>query len=135
MEEGKTPVTIMNATFEYTKNNVLTASRAKLVVMMYEGAIRFAEQARFQLGRNNHAACGTAISNCYNIVSELKISLDYESGGAAGKKMSEDLANLYTFAMDKLVEANLERDDESLVAVLDVLSTLKEAWDHAATQA
>ncbi|MCB9834114.1 MAG: flagellar export chaperone FliS [Planctomycetes bacterium] len=124
---------MMNATYEYTKNSVMTASRAKLVVMMYDGAIRFAEQARFQLKRNNHAACGTAISNCYNIVSELKIALDYEAGGEIGKRMAKDLARLYTFVMDRLVEANLDRDESSLEAALDVLGTLKEGWDHAAT--
>lgn len=123
----------LNATYEYTKNSVMTASRGKLVIMMYEGAMRFAEQARFQLRRGNHAACGTAISNCYNIVSELKIALDYEAGGAPGKKIAQDLNRLYTFVMDRLVESNLNRDEKSIEAVLDVLGTLKEGWDQAVT--
>ncbi len=119
----------LNATAEYTRNTVMTASRGKLVVLMYEGAVRFVEQARFHLERNNAAACGTAISNAYNIVSELKVALDPESGGEVGKGLATQLDNLYTFILDRLVNANVDRPLEDIEAVLDVLNTLKEGWD------
>ncbi|MFT7617207.1 MAG: flagellar protein FliS [Planctomycetota bacterium] len=124
----------VNATLEYTKNAVMTASKAKLIVMMYEGAIRFAEQARFHGNRGSHAACGTAISNCYNIVSELKIALDPEPGGVIGKKITEDLAALYAFVLEQLVGANVDRNMDNIDNVLDVLKVLKEGWDGAAQQ-
>ena len=124
----------MNATLEYQKNAVMTASKAKLVVMMYDGAIRFAEQARYHAERDNHAACGTAISNCYNIVSELKVALDAEVGGDDGRKLVADLTALYTFIMDQLVEANVDRDMKHVDDALEVLRTLKEGWDGAALQ-
>ena len=119
----------MNATAEYTRNAVMTASRGKLVVMMYEGAIRFTEQARFQLARNNVAACGTAISNAYNIVSELKVALDPEAGGPAGEKLVTNLDALYTFVLDSLVNANVNRSVDDLDNVLEIVNTLKEGWD------
>ena len=124
----------VNATLEYTKNAVMTASKGKLIVMMYDGAIRFAEQARFHGQRGNYAACGTAISNCYNVLSELKVSLDPEAGGPIGKKLTDDLSALYAFMMDKLVEANVERNMENIDSVVEVLKVLREGWDGAAAQ-
>lgn len=112
----------------------MTASKAKLIVMLYDGAIRFGEQARFNGKRGNYAACGTAISNCYNIVSELKVALDPEPGGAIGKKITEDLSALYAFVLEQLVEANVERNMDNIGNVLDVLTVLKEGWDGAAQQ-
>jgi len=118
----------MNATLEYTKNAVMTASRAKLVVLMYEGAISHVEQARFHLERNNVAGCGTAISRAYSIVSELKVALDFEASPEVGE-VARRLESLYTFVQDRLVQTNIERDAGDLQAVLDVLRTVKEGWD------
>ncbi len=124
----------VNATLEYTKNAVMTASKAKLIVMMYDGAIRYAEQARFHGNRGSYAACGTAISNCYNVISELKVSLDPDPQGLTAKKICEDLSALYVFIMSELVSANVERDMEKIDGVLSVLAVLKEGWDGAAQQ-
>lgn len=107
----------------------MTASRGKLVVMMYEGAIRFVEQARFQLERNNVAACGTAISNAYNIISELKVAVDPDAGGEVGKEIAANLDGLYTFILDSLVNANVNRSTEDLENILEIVGTLKEGWD------
>ena len=125
----------LNATLEYTKNAVMTASKAKLIVLMYEGAVRFVEQARFHLKRGNTAGCGTAISNAYNVVSELKVSLDREAGGQVGEKLSDDLERLYTFILEQLVNANMERNEESLEDALEILTILKEAWEEIVHQA
>ncbi|MCA9321054.1 MAG: flagellar export chaperone FliS [Planctomycetes bacterium] len=125
----------VNATLEYTKNAVMTSSRAKLVVMMYEGAIRYVEQARFHLDRKSHAACGTAISNAYNVISELKVCLDYESGGEIGRDISTNLERLYTFMLETLVTVNSSRDPENLDHVRELLGTLKSAWDEIVGQA
>jgi len=123
-----------NATLEYTKNAVLTSSRAKLVVLMYEGAIRFVEQARYHMQKGNNAACGTAISNAYNVVSELKIALDHEAGGEIGKQLSGQLEGLYVFIMEQLVQANLNRTEEGLEDVIEILTTLESAWREVAGQ-
>lgn len=112
----------------------MTASRGKLVIMMYEGAIRFAEQAKFHLNRGNISACGAAISNSYNIVSELKVALDPDAKGPASKKICSELESLYQFVMTKLVEANVERKEECLDAALDILGVLKSGWDEALQQ-
>lgn len=112
----------------------MTASRGKLVIMMYEGAIRFTEQARFHLNRGNISGCGTGISNAYNIVSELKVALDPAVKGDQSRAICEELEALYVFVMDKLVEANVERKVESLEAVLEILNVLKGGWDEALKQ-
>ena len=118
-------------TATYTRNAVLSASRARLVSLMYEGAIRFVEQARYNLDRGNTAACGAAISRAYNVVSELKVALDFEAGGEVGGEIASNLDRLYGFAMDALVAANVERSREKLDEVLEVLKILEGGWSGA----
>jgi flagellar secretion chaperone FliS len=121
-----------NATSEYTRQAVLTASPVKLVVLMYDGAIRFMEQARLHLRRNANAACGSAITRAYNVVSELRLSLDFDAGGPRGKEIARELERLYTFVLDTLVQSNVERSDESLADAIVIMRTLKEGWDGIA---
>lgn len=116
-------------TAEYTKNTILTASDAKLVVLMYEGAIRFVRQASFHLKHENTAGCGQAISRAYNVLSELRLSLDMNSGDEKADELAKDLTGLYSFMMQQLVDANVNRDMKVLESVEELLDTLKSGWD------
>ena len=114
---------------EYTKNTILTAGDLKLVVLMYEGAIRFLWQASFHLEQKNTAACGAAISRAYDVVSELRLALDLETGEAGADAISLDLNNLYSYLMEQLVAANVSREADVLESVREIIETLKEGWD------
>jgi flagellar secretion chaperone FliS len=122
----------MNATLEYRRNAVMTAPPEKLVVMMYDGAIRYTRQAIQQMEARNIGECGRLIGCAFSVVSELKVSLDPHAGGAAGAKLSGELERLYGFVMDELVKANRERKPEILQGALDVLVTLREGWNTVA---
>ncbi|MEE9391611.1 MAG: flagellar export chaperone FliS [Planctomycetota bacterium] len=114
----------MNATLEYQRNAILSASREKLVLLMYDGALRFARQSMVQLDKGNHAEYGRLISRTFNIVSELKVSLDRE----AGAQIASRLDQLYRFVMDALVKANANRSKKDLEDALKIMTTLREGW-------
>ncbi len=109
---------------QYQKTQVVTASREKILLMLYEGAIRFTKQARVAMNDNKIADKGKAISKATAILSELMATLDFKIGG----QLAQDLENLYIFMIDKLIEANVHNKVECLDEVEKLLNTLYTAW-------
>jgi flagellar protein FliS len=108
----------------YQKTQVTTASPEKILLMLYEGAIKFVKIAQVRMKEKNIAEKGKYISKTLAIISELMNTLDHKVGG----QLASDLENLYIFMMDKLVEANLHNRTEDLEAVEKLLIILHEAW-------
>lgn len=109
---------------QYQKTQVTTASREKILLMLYEGAIRFTKQAQAALKLNKIAEKGKFISKATAILSELMATLDFKAGG----QLAVDLENLYVFMIDKLIEGNIKNDPECLDVVEKLLKTLFDAW-------
>ena len=109
---------------QYQKTQVVTASREKILLMLYEGAIRFTKQARVAMNEKKIAEKGKAISKATAILSELMATLDFKVGG----QLAQDLENLYIFMIDKLIEANVHNKVECLDDVERLLNTLYSAW-------
>lgn len=109
---------------QYQKTQVVTASREKILLMLYEGAIRFTKQARVAMVEKKIADKGKAISKATAILSELMATLDFKVGG----QLAQDLENLYIFMIDKLIEANIHNKVECLDDVERLLNTLYSAW-------
>jgi flagellar secretion chaperone FliS len=109
---------------QYQRTQVVTASREKILLMLYEGAIRFTKQARVAMHDKKIADKGKAISKATAILSELMATLDFKIGG----QLAQDLENLYIFMIDKLIEANVHNKIECLDDVEKLLNTLYTAW-------
>jgi flagellar protein FliS len=109
---------------QYQKTQVTTASREKILLMLYEGAIRFTKQAHAALTQKKIAEKGKYISKATAILSELMATLDFKAGG----QLAVDLENLYVFMIDKLIEGNIKNDAECLKQVEKLLLTLYDAW-------
>lgn len=109
---------------QYQKTQVTTASREKVLLMLYEGAIRFTKHASAAMRQKKVAEKGKYISKATAILSELMATLDFKAGG----QLAVDLENLYVFMIDKLIEGNIKNDVECLDAVEKLLMTLYEAW-------
>ncbi|MFK7871670.1 MAG: flagellar export chaperone FliS [Oligoflexales bacterium] len=109
---------------QYQKTAVTTASREKVLIMLYEGAIRFIKQACTALDEKRIADKGMYISKATAIVSELMATLDFKVGG----DLAVDLENLYVFMIDKLIEGNIHNRRECLEHVESLLQTLLVAW-------
>ena len=108
----------------YQKTQVTTASREKILLMLYEGAIRFTKHAHAAMLEKKIAEKGKYISKATAILSELMATLDFKSGG----DLAAELENLYVFMIDKLIEGNIHNDPECLKAVENILRTLHVAW-------
>ena len=109
---------------QYQKTQVTTASRESILIMLYEGAIRFTKQAHAAMLQKKIADKGKCISKATAILSELMATLDFKVGG----QLAVDLENLYIFMIDKLIEANIQNNPDHLVAVEKILMTLYSAW-------
>lgn len=109
----------------YQKTQVTTASREKILLMLYEGAIKFIKIAQVRLREKNIPEKGRYISKTLAIISELMNTLDHGVGG----QLASDLENLYLFMIDKLIEANIHNRVEDLEVVENLLTTLYSAWD------
>jgi len=123
--ENEVTSTQTNAARAYRQQAVLTASKEKLVVLLYEGALRYMDRALHALEAEDIAGCGEAISKAFAVIGELRSSLDREKGGEIG----ENLDRLYGFVQDQMILANRERTAAPLTQAREVISTLKEGWD------
>ncbi len=111
----------------YQQNQIMTASREQILLMLYDGAIRFCRQA-IKAGEN-HDLGGKleGISRVFAIVAEFSNSLDHEIGG----DIAADLDALYHFMMRELNKARKDESQESLKTVERLLMDLRETWGEA----
>jgi flagellar protein FliS len=108
-----------NAHQNYLENEVLTAEPLKLVVLLYQGALDSIAAARWAREAGNRPAYSKSVSKALAIVWELNRSLDMNAGG----DVSAQLARLYSYIRNRLLDAN-----RSFAETERLLSTLLEAW-------
>lgn len=118
-----------NAASSYKQNEILTASKGKLIVMLYDGAIRFLQVAIDNMSPAHYDLVNTNILKAQDIVTELMLSLDMEKGG----EISKNLFSIYAWMKKRLIEANIQKDAGILKEVLGNLSTLKDSWEEVAS--
>jgi flagellar protein FliS len=108
----------------YLKTKVMTAGSGELRLMLFDGAIRFAEQGRAGLARKDHEAAYNGISRAPEILIELINCLKPEHA----PELCARLSGLYTFMYRRLVEASQERKAEFVDEVLGLLRYERETW-------
>lgn len=113
----------------YRAVKIQTASPAQILIMLYDGAIRFALIAKKKIDEKDYAAKGTYIGKVQAIISELMSSLDF----SIAPELCTQLEQLYIYMMEQLTEANLNLDTEALETVVRLLKTLREGWSEALT--
>ncbi len=113
-----------NVAQNYLRTRVLTATPEQLQLMLYDGALRFGEQARLALEKKNYEESYNNIAKVQKILTELSCTLKHDlAPDLCGK-----LASLYNFAYRKLIEANVAHKIESLVEAMDVLRFQRDTW-------
>jgi flagellar secretion chaperone FliS len=114
----------MNGFSAYQETSIMTQNRGRLVVMLYDGAIRFLKQAIDDLERQDYAAKGVHIRKALDIIFELNTVLDMEKGG----QIVQNLRALYNFMQQHLSEANAKKDPQMIRDVIAVLEELNQGW-------
>jgi flagellar protein FliS len=120
----------VNGHDRYLETAVETASPARLIVMLYDGAIRFINEAAHAMRQRDYEAQNAKLQRAQKILAELISSLDFDKGG----EIAENLFRLYTYMYNQLVEANINDNLDRLQHVVHLLSELREAWDAIATE-
>lgn len=108
----------------YFQTKVSTTDQGQLLLMLYDGALRYIAQARDKILAKDYAAKGVLISKVIDIINELSSSLNLEKGGS----LATNLNNLYVLCTARLLQANLKMNLESLDSVAQILSGLRDAY-------
>jgi flagellar protein FliS len=108
----------------YRTVDAQSRSPLELVVMLYDGAIRFLGDAVDAEQRKDVWARARAVSKALAIVGELRSTLNLEEGG----DMALDLDRLYDYMMTRLLEVSTKRDTSGLQEVQQLLVTVREGW-------
>ena len=108
----------------YFQTKVSTTDQGQLLLMLYDGALRYLQQARDKMLAKDFAGKGILISKVIDIVNELSASLNMEKGGS----LATNLNNLYILCTARLLQANLKMNIESLDSVVQILSGLRGAY-------
>jgi flagellar protein FliS len=115
----------------YYQTHVQSRSPLELVVMLYDGALRFTEQAAEAMARQDMAAKAVALSRALAILAELQNTLNLQEGGEIAGRLDA----LYTHMTERLIDANVQRSPEPIREVAALLRTLREAWAQIAAGA
>ncbi|MBC7341680.1 MAG: flagellar export chaperone FliS [Clostridia bacterium] len=110
----------------YQENQVQTLSQEKLVLMLYDGLLRFLGQAQEALKLNRLDQVNSSLCRAEDIVLELIMGLDYSAGPIAGS-----LGSLYDFMYRELLRANLKKDPQAIGGVQRLVAELRDAWMQA----
>lgn len=113
-----------NAHSTYQNVQITTTDRGRLLLMMYEGAIKFLKQAKVGLESNDMTKFCRFLSKGQAIIAELMNTLDFEKGGT----IARDLDRLYDFMLFYLTEANLYRDPKRITRVIGLIETIYSAY-------
>ncbi len=113
----------------YRETQIKTASRGKLVVLLYDGLIRFLDIALENLPEKRYDIVNTNILKAQDILSELILSLNMEAG-----EVSQKLLSIYSFLNMKLIDGNMKKDTEAIKFVRRMCGELRDAWRKIVNQ-
>ena len=114
----------MNGIAAYQDNAVTTQSKGRLIVMLYDGAIKFLRLAIREIENNNYEAKGRYINKAIDIINELNAVLDMD----AGAEIASNLRKLYIFMINRLSQANVQSDPQLIRDVIKLMEELGQSW-------
>jgi flagellar secretion chaperone FliS len=110
----------------YRQTKVKTAGQGRLIVMLYDEAVKQLDYANLELEKPGKQL--DLVHNCIvktqDIITELMASLDFEKGG----EIAQNLYNIYMFFNQQLMEANIRKDSEYLKEIRRMMAELRDAW-------
>lgn len=106
----------------YNRNKIMMASPAELVMMMYDGAIKFCNMAKKALEKKDLEGCNTYIQKARKIIVEFRNNLDFNY------EVSKDFDRVYEYIYYTLVDANIKKEPALLDEALYHIKEMKDAW-------
>ena len=115
-----------NADNAYKNNQVMGAPQKKLIIMLYDGAIRNLKLAKIAMNEKNIEKANNTLIKAQNIILELMSTLNFEAGG----EIAKNLHALYQYMYEKTIAANIEKNPDHADEVIKFLEELKEVWEQ-----
>lgn len=112
---------------QYKNTQIQTATPGQLILLLYEGGIKFCKLAKLSIDESNIMNANNYILKVQDIISELMSSLDIKKGG----EIASNLYSLYDYMLGKLVESNLQKNKEGVEEVQKLLEELRDSWKVA----
>ncbi|MOA26188.1 Flagellar protein FliS [compost metagenome] len=110
---------------KYQQAQAQTASKPKLLIMLYDGAIRFVQAGIEGITEKNYEKANTNLGKAQAIIHELVSSLNFEY------PIANDLARIYGYMLHQLIDSNMKKAAAPAEEVLEHLNELREAWIEA----
>lgn len=114
--------TYNKAAAQYRKNAVQTASPARLTLMLYDGAVKFANHALEALEEGNIEKAHNNIVKVQNIIVEFRTTLDMKY------PVAQDFDKVYDYIYRRLVEADMRKDKEIMKEALKYIKEMRDTW-------
>ena len=114
----------------YRQTAAETATPERLLLMLFDGAIKFVRQAELAIQNKDLTAANGYLLKVQDIFTELIVTLDMEQG-----EVAKNLYRLYDFYRSETITANIKKDANRLQPVLEFLLAFREVWAEAAKQA
>lgn len=111
----------------YQQRTVQTAGPGQLLLMLFDGAIRFLKEAILAIDKGDITLSHAKINRVQDIVNELNITLDRNAGG----EIAQNLTLLYEYIGRRLVEADIQKNGEILKEIIDLLQELRGGFAEA----
>lgn len=111
----------------YKSNEISTAGKLKLVIMMYDGVIRYLKECKNKIKKGDIAGRGLYISKAQSIIDELQESLNTQDGGDVAK----NLGSLYKYIVANLTKANINGNATPIIdESINILENLRQSWQE-----
>ena len=115
-----------NAYGVYKNNSVNFASKEQMLLMLLDGAVKFAKRAKLAIQENNIKLAHDSIIRTQDIFTELKVTLDTSAG-----EWAEQMFNIYSFINERLLQANIKKDEAIMDEVIPLIEEVRNTWNEA----
>lgn len=109
---------------QYQTNSVMTASPAELTLMLYNGAIKFCNQAIECLEKKQLQESHNYIIRAQNIIEELRATLDTQFA------IAQEMERMYIFIYELLIEANIEKNAQKIQDATGLIREFRDVWQE-----
>lgn len=116
---------VKNYQKEALKTRVAGADRYEIIQMLMAGSIEKMVLAKVAIEKKNFEAKSEHLSKASAIISALRDCLDFKVGG----EVTENLYALYSYMIDRLIDASVKNDTSIVDEVVNLLKEIKSGWD------
>ncbi|MDI3534655.1 MAG: flagellar secretion chaperone FliS [Thermosediminibacterales bacterium] len=107
----------------YKQNQIQTAPQEKLVLMLYDGAIKFITIAIKAIEEKDIETANTNLLRAQDIMTELMSGVNFEAG-----EVAKNFYTLYEYMHYRLMQANIKKDKNQAEEVLGMVKELRDTW-------